>query len=243
MGTGLFCLALGLSCPQSARAGWELTFLTEEYYPFNYTEDGQLKGLSVDLLHMVWKELGEAEHAVQVMPWARAYDRALNVSNTMLFSMARIPQREDLFRWAGPILTTRFVLIAKKSSHIVLPSLGRAEGYRIGTLRDDISDWLLRPHADRNKIEAVADMQHNIRKLVDDRLDMVAYEEAGWRQIAIKNGLCPDDFETIFVLRETPVYYAFHRDVPPSVVRDFQQALDRVKASDRYQALLDAYFP
>lgn len=237
----LLSLALALLCPQSARADWELSYLTEEYYPFNYEENGELKGLSVALLRLVWAELGQPEHPIQTMPWARAYDRAMNVSDTVLFSMARIPQREDLFRWAGPITTTRFVLIAKKSSHIVLPCLSKAKGYRIGTLRGDISDWLLQPHAERNKVEAVAEMQQNVRKLKNGRLDMVAYEESAWQQLALKSGLSPDDYETVFELRVTPIFYAFHRDVPPTVVHDFQKALDRIKASGRHQAILDAY--
>lgn len=235
----LFMLAL--ACPRPAQAQWEVAYLTEEYYPFNYTDNGEIKGISADLLRQVWAELGETERPIMVMPWARAYDRALNVSNTMLFSMARIPQRENLFRWAGPIATTRFVLIAKKSAHIVLPSMGQAEGFRIGTVRDDVSDWLLQPHADRNRIEPVADMRQNIRKLENDRLDMLAYEESAWRQLAIKNGLSPDDYETVFVLRVTPVFFAFNLDVPPPVVHNFQKALDRIKASGRYQAILDAY--
>ncbi|MBG0789421.1 MAG: transporter substrate-binding domain-containing protein [Desulfovibrionaceae bacterium] len=240
LATCLVCLTL-LAWPSPARADWELTYLTEEYYPFNYTEHGVLKGVSVDILRQVWGELGEPEHPIHIMPWARAYDRALNVHNTVLFSMARIVRRENLFRWAGPIAVTRFVLVAKKSANIALSTLEDAEGYRIGTLRDDISDTLLKKYTERNKIEAVADMRHNIRKLIDNRLDMVAYEESSWRQIAIKNGLSPDDYETVFVLRETPVFYAFHRDTPSVVVRDFQEALDRVKATDRYQAILEAY--
>lgn len=238
-----FCLAMAVLMlpPPPAQAGWELSYLTEQYYPFNYTEDGEYKGLSVDLLRLTWKELGEPPHPIQIMPWARAYDRACNVSNTVLFSMARIPQREDLSRWVGPIASTRFVLIAKKSSHIRLSDMDEAEGYRIGTVRDDVADALLRIHADRNKIEAVADMLHNIRKLTDDRLDMVAYEESAWSKIVQKYGLSPDDYETVCVVRETPVYYAFHPDVSPILVRSFQAALDRVKATAQYREMLSTY--
>jgi polar amino acid transport system substrate-binding protein len=227
--------------PAPAHAGWEISYLTEEYYPFNYTEDGDLKGISVNLLRLIWKELGQPDQPIQVMPWARAYDRVCNVSNTVLFSMARTSQRENLFRWAGPIATVRFVLVARKSSRIVLDDLDKAEGYRIGTLRDDITDALLQKHGERNKIEALANMEQNILKLMEGRLDMVAYEERSWKQIAIRHGLSPDDFETVSVLSETPVFYAFNLDIPPNLYWDFQRALDRVKTTPQYQEILDKH--
>jgi len=241
LATWLPILAFLVLPPLPARADRELAYLTEEYYPFNYTENGELKGISIDLLRLTWEELGQPPHPIQSMPWARGYDRACNVSNTVLFSMARIPQRENLFRWAGPISTVRFVLIAKKSAHITLHHMDEAKGYRIGTLRGDITDALLQEHCGRNKIEALASMRQNILKLMEGRLDMVAYEEACWRQIVLRHGLSPDDFETVLVLRETPVFFAFHRDIPPNLFWDFQRALDRVKCTPRYREILDKY--
>lgn len=238
----LLCLVLlGPLSPRPAQAFSNRSYLTEEYYPFNYTENGELKGISVDMLHLIWDELGEPAQPIQVMPWARAYDLTRSTPNTVLFSMARIPEREDLFRWAGPLAVTRFVLIANKSANISLRDMKEAAGYRIGTLRDDVTDLLLHNYCKRNKIEAVADMQHNIRKLLSGRLDMVAYEETSWRQIAIKNGLSPDDYETVLVLQETFVYFAFHKDTPPRLLKNFQQALDKVKTTPAYQEILSTY--
>ena len=218
-----------------------LTYLTEEYYPYNYTEDGKLKGISVDLLHMVWKELGIHPAAVESLPWARAYERLQNEPDTVLFTMARTPERDPLFRWAGPIDTVRFVLIARKDHRIQLDSLNDLAGLSVGTLRDDVSDTLLAPYRGIAHIQAVADMKQNISKLMNNRLDLVAYEENSWRKIAVRSGLSPDDFETVYVLRETPVYYAFHRDTPEALVAQFQCALERVKARPEYQRLFEDY--
>lgn len=40
---------------------------------------------------------------VNVQPWARAYDTALNTPNTLIFSIARRPDREALFKWIGTV--------------------------------------------------------------------------------------------------------------------------------------------
>jgi polar amino acid transport system substrate-binding protein len=217
------------------------TWLTEEYYPFNYEENGTMKGVAVDLLRMVWAELGIAEPPVESMPWARAYERLQHEPATALFCMARTPEREHAFRWAGPIASVRFVLIARKERHIRMQSLNDLRGLSVGTLREDVSDTLLAEYDTLASIQPVARMRQNIDKLMTGRLDLVAYEEGCWRKISEREGLDRDGFETVYVLRETPVYFAFHPDTPPELVEAFQAALDRVKARPGYRELLDAY--
>lgn len=231
--------AAGGPHPADGLAGY--TWLTEEYYPFNYSENGVMKGVSVDLLRMVWAELGTPEQPVESMPWARAYERLQHESATVLFCMARTAEREHAFLWAGPIASVRFVLIARKKRHIRLDTLDDLKGLAVGTLREDVSDTLLAGYQRVASIQPVARMRQNISKLMTDRLDLVAYEEGCWRKITAREGLDPDDFETVYVLRETPVYFAFHPDTPPGLVAAFQGALDRVKARPGYRELLDAY--
>jgi len=219
----------------------DLTYMTEEYYPYNYTEKLEIKGISVDMLHMTWEKLGVAPQPIDVMPWARAYEHVQRDPATVLFSMAKTEEREDMFKWAGPIRVVRFVLIAKKSKQISLATLDDLAGHCVGTLRDDITDILLEKYKKIAKIDAVAEMDQNINKLIDDRLDIVAYEERSWRKIVAKKGLSPDDFETIFVLKETPVFFAFHIQTPPALIAQFQKALECIKTGDTYQQLLDKY--
>ncbi|WP_319583297.1 transporter substrate-binding domain-containing protein [uncultured Pseudodesulfovibrio sp.] len=231
--------AIGGACPADRLAGY--TWLTEEYFPFNYQENGVMKGVAVDLLRLVWIELGIPEQPVEAMPWARAYERLQHEPNTALFCMARTPEREHAFRWAGPIASVRFTLIGRKDRHIALDSLDDLKGLSVGTLREDILDTLLSKYRNVASIQPVARMRQNIDKLMTGRLDLVAYEEAAWRKITAREGLDPDSFETVYVLRETPVYFAFHASTPGELVDAFQDALDRVKARPGYQELLDAY--
>ena len=238
----LLALCLIQAAPAAAQSSLEeITYLTEEYYPYNYTEEGRLKGLSVDLLRLTWQELGVPEQPIESLPWARAFQLVQNEPGTMLFSTARTASRDRKFHWAGPIMIVRFVLIAKKRHKIILESLRDVAGYTIGTLREDISDNLLADYRDIARIEPVADMQQNIAKFLSNRLDMIAYEERSWLKMAARNGLSPSDYETVYVLRETPVYYAFHGDTPVELVRGFQDALDRVKASPAYTKLMETY--
>ncbi|MCJ2164941.1 MULTISPECIES: transporter substrate-binding domain-containing protein [unclassified Pseudodesulfovibrio] len=242
----LFGLILGQVCLASSSAAQErsladIIYLTEEYYPYNYTENGTVTGLAVDLLKQTWDQIGIPHQPITSLPWARAYQRLRLEPFTMLFCMARTVERENEFLWAGPIRVVRFVLIAKKERGIAMNNLCDLAGLKVGTLRDDITDTLMQGYRDVARVEPVADMQQNIDKLMDDRLDLVAYEERSWHKMAERNGFSQEDFDTVFILRETPVYYAFHRATPPGIVRTFQSALDRVKAGPAYQELLNTY--
>lgn len=219
----------------------DLSWMTEEYYPYSFIEDGRVQGISADLLRLTWARMGEPQHEIRSYPWARAYHFAQTEPNTVLFSMARIPEREDLFLWAGPIATVRFVLVAKKSRGLEIESGEDLKGLTIGTLRQDVGEMLLAPWRELCTIEPVANMEQNLRKLQMGRLDLVSYEENSMHLLLLHLGMSPDDYETVFVLRETPTYYAFHRDTDPTLVARFQDAIEQVKADTSFTRLLDRY--
>ena len=41
---------------------------------------------------------------VHLVPWNEGYQAALTGNNTVIFSTARLPERESSFKWAGPIV-------------------------------------------------------------------------------------------------------------------------------------------
>lgn len=247
----LLCMAVlwvALACvaasPVSGRCGGtldEMTWLTEEYYPYNYREDGRVKGISADLLRLVWQEMGEPEHSIYVLPWARAYVQTQGTKNTVLFSMARTPEREKLFKWAGPIAHVRFVLAARKGSRITMDSMEDLAGLRVGTLRGDVSDQLLQPFKDKCRVDAVVRMDQNLRKLDAGRIDLVAYEELSLRLLLQHDGRPPDALQTVYVLREVPVYYAFNLATDNALIQRFQSALNDAKNTEAYARLLNGY--
>ena len=76
--------------------------MSEELSPFNHTEDGKVTGFSSEIVLEICERVGHAK-TIQVMPWARAYKSILNEDNKVLFSTTRTANREDLFKWVGPI--------------------------------------------------------------------------------------------------------------------------------------------
>ena len=138
----------------------ELTIFTENLPNLNYIKDGELVGLSVDIVKEIQKRVGSHEQ-IKVLPWARAYKMALQEENVVLFSMTHTESRKDLFKWICPLVTKRDILVAKKGSGIAINSLEDAKKVkRIGTIRDDSKERLLKSHGFTN-LESVSDEQKN----------------------------------------------------------------------------------
>lgn len=237
----MLLLAIVVARPVSAQSVQGLTYYTESYFPFNYSEDGLLKGISIDVLRLVWKELGVNPQPIQLLPWARGYELVQSQPGSVLFSMARTSEREGVFRWVGPIHTVRFVLKGKKSSQFEINTQADLHGKAIGTLIDDVGDVILGPLSKYARIEPVPDMGFSLKMLAHDRIDMVAYEEQSFDKLVLSYGLDPADYETVYVLKETGVYYALHGSTPPELVSQLQEALDAVKTTAEYQEILSRY--
>src|SRR4051812_1471501 len=89
----LFILWACTSAPASA-----LQMLTEEYPPYNYTENKTLIGISTEIVVEMGKR-AKVPMTFAVMPWPQAYDQTQMKLETCLFSTARLENRERIFKW------------------------------------------------------------------------------------------------------------------------------------------------
>ena len=143
----------------------ELTVLTENLPNMNYLKNGELVGLSVDIVKEIQKRV-RSHSEIRVLPWARAYGLALKEENVVLFSITHTKARKDLFKWICPLITKRDILVGLKDSALVINNLEDAKNVkRIGTIRDDSKEQLLKKLGFKN-LEPVSDEQKNARKLI-----------------------------------------------------------------------------
>ena len=67
--------------PRSAPGGTmgTLTFYTEDNYPYNYLENGTLKGITPDLFEKITETMGDrvSRERIRLVPWSEGYQAAL----------------------------------------------------------------------------------------------------------------------------------------------------------------------
>lgn len=214
----------------------ELNYITEISPPYNYRVDGELTGYAVELLLSATALAGRPieRQQINVQPWARAYRTLLEGPNCVLFSMTRTPEREALFKWAGPIGDDHVVLLAKKSLALDEGALGSLSGLRIGAIRNDVGELYLREQGLVNgQLILGVQPEHIAKMLVSDRLDLWAYDEYGARLTLGQIGADPDDYKVVRVLKSLQLYFAFSKDVDDRLVNEMQAAIDQLKPNKR----------
>lgn len=207
----------------------ELTILTENLPPLNYLKDGVLVGPSVEIVKEIQRRVGSHEQ-IKVFPWARAYSKALEEENIVLFGMTHTKVREDLFKWVGPLATKRDILVAKKGTGKVVNSLADAKKVqRIGTLRDDTRERLLKEHGFTN-LESVSDEQKNAKKLALGRIDLWAYKQPGLKTVCELAEVDYSELEEVFHLRKIDVSIAFSKTTSDSIVLKWKNVFNEMLA-------------
>ncbi|MCF6178218.1 MAG: transporter substrate-binding domain-containing protein [Geopsychrobacter sp.] len=242
----LVLLSFGIACTTSAFAQTadDLTYMTEEYPPFNFQINGKLQGISIDLLEKVFQQIGanKSRADIQLIPWAKGYEAVKNQPNTVLFAMTRTEARESLFKWVGPLAPARIVVMARKADGIKIDSVADLNKYKIGAIREDIGEQLLLSGGvSKDSVDASSSIEANIKKLDRGRIDLWAYDQTVAMYAIKKAGYNPQDFESVYVLKDGALYYAFNKGTDEGLIQKFQTALDAVKQSGEYAKILGAY--
>ncbi len=221
----------------------DLVYITEQFPPFNYQEDGKLQGISVDLLDKMLGHMNMTLNRsdIKLLPWDRGYQMALQDNNTVIFSTVRLPEREALFKWVGPISFTKAVLFALKEKHIKINSPGDLKALKIGVINGS-AEGSLAIKAGANPSSLVE--RNNTTELIDmldaGAIDAWIYSDIVGMWLINKAGLNASKYEIVYELeKETPLYYAFNKNTSNSTVQAFQQALIQTKKGKEASGVSD----
>ncbi|MCG6574782.1 amino acid ABC transporter substrate-binding protein [Pseudomonas sp. AF32] len=228
----------------NAAAEAPLRIVTEELPPYNMTQDGRVTGMSTEVVEAVLKEVG-VHASIQSMPWARAYELALNESNVLIYSIARTPARESLFHWVGAIAPTRWYLYSLADRPVKLNSLEDAKGFQIATVNQDVGEQYLISKGFRigEQLQSSTKYEHNYRKLKVDHVEMWISNELNALYLTRQNGEDPDKV----LIRSLPIpdlssdeglSMAFSRNTPVETVEKFRAGLATIRRNGVYDAIL-----
>jgi len=216
-----------------------LKLYTEDSPPGNYIEDGEIKGFSVAVVREIFRRLAMPD-TITVVPWARGYHMAQNDSSAGVFSTTRLPQREGMFKWVGPLYRQQWGLYARKDRGLVIPNIAAARRVdRIGTYLEDAKALYLKDLGFTNLVSATAN-NVNIRHLLEGRIDLWASSDFNMPYQMRQAGASPDLLQNVFTFKAVENFVAFHKDMPEPVVAAWQQTLDDIKAEGHYDRLYNS---
>jgi hypothetical protein len=166
----------------------------------------------------------------------------------MLFSTARIPEREDKFKWVGPISPIKESLIALVNTNIEIKNDEELLSYKIGAIEGYSNiDLLKELGIDNNKLVLVSNAEELYQKLINQEVECIAFLESAGQIIVQSLGHDLSEFESVYNLKTTDVYYAFNLNTSDDVIDTFQSTLEKLKndrtedGSTVYEKTLNRY--
>ena len=215
----------------------ELTIVTEDWDPYHYIKDDTIQGSVIDLTAQILKNLGSTQtrNDIKLLPWTRAYTIAQNNPNALIFSMIRKEEREKFFKWIGPIFQIKVYFIARKDRNIVINSKDDIKKYKTAVIKDDASEiYAENFNIPAKKIASAKNWKDSVLALSKGRVDLIINT---WHTIvdaSIEFGIDPEDFEKVYLIEVTDMFYGFNKDTPDLVVEKFRREFKEIQKSTLY---------
>lgn len=229
-------LILVVSCSFTAAQEFEsfsdLTFVTEDYPPFNYVDNGALTGLMVDIVTAITRKAGDgiSRDSISVLPWSTAYQKALNEPGVVIFSIGKTPEREELFSWVGPVVSSDIALFSSRSRNISITDMSELASYTVGTVTDDLAyEYVVNAGVPKDAIITGDDPYSLIQYLDDGTIDLFAYDKIA-ADYHIRNATGKSGFYAISgSVGSFPIYVGFSRGTPDNLIQKFSDAFMELK--------------
>ena len=205
----------------------ELEIVTTDFPPYQIQNGEKVTGMAVEMVQEVVKNSGH-KGTISVYPWARAYQIAQKNPNAIIFSIARTPEREKLFKWVGTMVpfNVYFWKLAERKD-IQLKTMDDAKKYLSGGVFNDIKAQYLTTHGfvEGKNLEMVRNDELNIHKLFGNHIDLIPFDENSFPWKVARAG---HDIRKITKLLRidglaTDLYIAASLNTPDSVVNDLRK--------------------
>lgn len=212
--------------PFISHKGREVVYqgLTEDFVPFNYQENGEVKGSATEVAKEAFKR-AKLKATFTVWPWARAYKAALEKPKHFVYSTSRTEEREKLFKWVGPIVKDEVHLASLQSAHFEPhPDFKTFKSYAVAGQYGDAPIEFLQRHGFKITIYREEDERMQAFRKGRIPLDIVTTGsqksyEAKWN---VK-------YKKLAYLYATDYWLAFHPSTPESVITALNNALESMR--------------
>ena len=234
-------LTLAMLCPQTSRAT-ELTAYAEEWPPYNFSEGNEISGISSDVLRAMCQE-AKIRCTFKLVPWARAYKTAQEMPNTLVYTTARKPSREQDFLWVGPILPRTTWVYARSGLERHIEAIKDLSTYRVGVVREEAALQDLLDAGVAESALSVHPSNHDVmRMLAKSGVDAMVDTEVGMAWNLRNAGLGSKAVVRLFKLSDGGAYYfALNPHSDKDLAQRLQAALDKLRRTGKVDAIVQKY--
>ena len=234
MRLSIVLLALSLHTAVAA----DLTMMIGDNPPFNSFHKDKAQGMAVDIVDEMLKRAGLTAQ-YPVYPWARLFNLAQSEANHCAYTVGRLPEREAMFQWIGPIAFNQWAFFALRERNIKLNSLDDARKYTVaGQRKDAKATWL---EGRGFQIDYATEERQALLKLMAKRIDLYPVGLFSADDIAKRHQIDPKLLQPVLVFNRVENYLVCSPSTDAKFIAKLQQALVSIKADKTLQKIWDKY--
>lgn len=214
-----------------------IALYTEDSAPLNMLVNGRIVGSSVEKVVQIFALAG-LEQRLELLPWARAYQYALDKPEACVFSTTRTPEREALFKWIGPLARSAWLLYARKDDAVPLQNLEQARGELIaGYHLDAVAEHL---SARGYSVDYSSNELAGARKLLAGRVKYWASSQYSSATL-IQQYQWQDKVVPVLQFNRVDLYLACHRNFPEPWTRSLRDSWQQMQKDGSANAIDERY--
>lgn len=235
-------ICLGVTMPCLAAETRTLNLYTEEYPPVTYLENGEASGLGTAIVKEIMSRAGITA-TISVVPWVRGYKSVLTEKNSGLFTTSRTAEREPLFKWIGPLISSNGLLYAKRDSGLSINSLKDAGKIgQIAVTRGWYLDQILSA-AGLNNLYLLPTPAKALKMLHSGRVQLAAFDDINLTSIAREINADPSEFTPLYLIQKNNNYLVLSNSTSDQIAQDCQKAFDSMRSDGSLQNLYQKWLP
>ncbi|MEE5069188.1 transporter substrate-binding domain-containing protein [Pseudomonas alliivorans] len=232
-------LCLLLSAP--ARAD-HYQVVTEEWPPYNYSENGQITGMTTEIVRAIMKVTGH-DLTIVLAPSMRASLILKMRPRTIMYSMFRTPEREHVYKWVGPILEEVIHPYQLAAAPPITSLEQLLHAPQITTRHAGLLPDMLQSLGFKNLDKSATESVQLYRMLLSDRTAIIIGDtDAGVAYQSRQLNIAPGTLRQIPIeLYRSSLYIAFSRDCEDDVVDSWASALETLRQSGELERIQRRY--
>jgi polar amino acid transport system substrate-binding protein len=230
----------------STASAQALVLAAADSIPTAFMDNGKQAGMLVDVIHEAFKRTGYSIE-IAIMPWARCLAEVKAGKIDGIFSVYQTREREEFLTYADEVLITQVqaFFVRKDSSISFDGDLNKLSELRIGIINETSYGPRLDAELRKGtfkKVDAADSASSNIRKLLNDRVDVIP----SYRHVVLDSartlGVAGSIKELSPAVEAIPSYLAFSnkRDYG-KIIGAYNQALRSMKKDGTYDAIFSKY--
>lgn len=220
-----------------------LELVTLQYPPYQYEENGQTKGVVVEIVKEVFLRMQQPVN-ITLMPWARSLKMIEVGTADAIFTAYKTAEREAFADYSKEVLMPQVVsLFVLNDSHIKFDGdLQKLANYSFGVV-NNVSYGDVFDNAVKNKLIKVPDVaytgEQNIEKLLVKRFDILVSNKYGALYILKRKNALDKIKELAPEVQAIPSYMAFSKKRNLNLIRDkFDEILLEMKKDGTYEKIM-----